>query len=135
MDIPEWHRELNVHTGHISAYKNITRCKVHTKLQKEWPQGVIAGLLTTSLQTGHRIAMSKARNEASPKSVGSDISSCKFISRSARPGCSIDTVGGKTRFSTPLNYSQIRIAVRYKRNPDIIAMKKITVNVVHPYVP
>ena len=93
MDIPEWHRELNVYTGHISADKDITRCKVHTKLQNEWPQGVMAGLLTTSLQTGHRIDMSKARNEASSKSVGSDISSSKFICRLARPWM-IDRLGG-----------------------------------------
>jgi hypothetical protein len=81
MDIPGRHRELNVYTGRISADKDIARCKVRTKLQNEWPQGVMTGLLTTSLQTGHRIAMSKARNEASSKSVGSDIPSSKFTPR------------------------------------------------------
>lgn len=124
MDIPEWHRELNVHTGHISAYKNITRCKVHTKLQKEWPQGVIAGLLTTSLQTGHRIAMSKARNEASPKSVGSDISSSEFISRSARPwmfdrhGGWQDTLLNSAELFANSNRSKVQKKPRYYRNEE-----------------
>jgi len=101
MDIPEWHRELTVYTEHISASRGIIRCNVHTKLQKEWPQGVIAGLWTTSLQTGHRIAISKARNEASSKSVGSDISSSKFMSHVARPWI-FDIHGGWQRHASEL---------------------------------